>query len=106
MLLQLALNYLSIAFLHPLQVFQRLVQLATSVQDHDPCRFDALFDVLDDLRHDLDLARVQVPVVDTLSAQQIMRVFHVGVDYQIVLLTHLVILDNGRPVNLRLIIVK
>ena len=96
MLPHLIRYYFSIHLLHPFKVLKSLSQLKSPVHNHDSGGFNALLNVLDDLRKHLDLIGVKVSLVNALSAKQLLTLPRKRVNDPVVLLTPLTEADARR----------
>ena len=96
MLSKLILDYFSVRPLHPLEVFEPLAHLRSTIGDQDPGRFDIGFDVFNDLGDKFELRVTQVSLVDASGAEKVRIVRpQVGVDEQAVL-GALLVVGKGR----------
>lgn len=68
-LLKLIANDFPVAFLHPLHVFESLIELVFSVKYHYPSALDVVLDVLYDLGHYLNEVGMQFSFINALGAE-------------------------------------
>ena len=92
MLHQFVFNHLSVASLHPLNVAKCLKKLALTVEYHNSCRFNIVFNVLYRLWDYFYLIIMNLTLANALSAQKLLSDLVIRVNHLVMFWALLVIL--------------